>query len=249
MRGIPKQVPDPFSVADTFSCRNHPALKVKGEIMSSLPPPSSGPTTQVTFAKRECLVVFLAAFVMISLYFQNEVRDFVPTDDDIILITESTPYAKPVDFARWFTTGQSGLWRPYAEYTGTIADDIRPVIDGCFYLNYLVWGDRWGNYLYLNFLVMAAAAAWIYYVCRQLLGLPGWIALVGGRCRSPASRRCSSGAGPGVRREKWRRSLRQSTGRHPLDLPYPQGRIVACCWRIAVPITIIETKQSRKGTA
>ncbi|MEI8372046.1 MAG: hypothetical protein WCJ35_04330 [Planctomycetota bacterium] len=114
----------------------------------------------------------------ISICFHGAVRDFFPMADNVILITESTPYAMHVDFVKWFTCGWRGYSRPYAEYIGTVTDFVRPVVNGCFWLNFAIWGEKWGNYLYLNFAVMAAAAALSYYIARQLLGCERWAALL-----------------------------------------------------------------------
>lgn len=136
---------------------------------------SATPRSPFTVA---CLAVFVGCFLFLCATFRGELRDFYPTGDNITLVTESTPLAKPVEPGKWLRSGWSHYAGSFPEYGETASNFLRPVVNACFYVNYLVWGEAWGRYLYLNLAIVALGTALCYHVVRDLLGCGSVVSLL-----------------------------------------------------------------------
>ncbi|MGA2031327.1 MAG: hypothetical protein ABSG68_03655 [Thermoguttaceae bacterium] len=102
--------------------------------------------------------------------------------------------AKPVEPGKWFRSGWSHYAGSFPEYSETASNFLRPVVNACYYGNYLAWGEAWGRYLFLNFAVVALGTALCYHIARGVFGCGPVVSLLaaGVALFNPALRDASS---------------------------------------------------------
>jgi hypothetical protein len=122
-------------------------------------------------------LVAAATFGAFVAIFRGVVSGYFPRGDEFALIVESTPFVSPMHWLTWFTSGYSKYFRPIPFWTDPFTNFIRPTANLCYYVNFALWGERWGAYLYLNYAVLAVGAAAAFWLSRRFLGSPWALAL------------------------------------------------------------------------
>jgi hypothetical protein len=121
-------------------------------------------------------LVGAACFAGLAVVLHRSVVEYYPVQDEMSFIVNSTPLTPQFDAKEWITKGYSNYCCPYPEWSTPIYNYIRPIVNICYYLNWCMWGQSWGCYLYLHWVILAIGAALAFYVTDVLLGCSCWLA-------------------------------------------------------------------------
>ncbi len=113
----------------------------------------------------------LVTFFLLAIFWWFEVRPFYsPWGDEFSLIVNSTAPFHP-SARSWFLDGFSHYFEPYPEWYSGGFDFIRPVANLTYYLNSLLFGKLWANYLLANYAFHAVVVGTTVYIGRSCLKL------------------------------------------------------------------------------
>ena len=111
-------------------------------------------------------------FLLQLWYWQTHIKAaYYPFGDDFSLIVHSTRVfgAHP---SEWFTRGFADYFRPYPDLAIAYSEFLRPVDNSVYYLESIVFGSQWADYLLANYVIAAAVAAMTLVIGFHLLRLP-----------------------------------------------------------------------------
>ena len=123
----------------------------------------------------ETAIVGVLAFAAQFVLFRGVVADYYPHYDEFALLCNSTPYARPLDPTRWITSGFSKYFITYPEINVPSTAFVRPMANLTYWVNYCLFGDSWGNYLYAGYLFAAVACGLVFWLARGFLETPRWL--------------------------------------------------------------------------
>lgn len=124
------------------------------------------------------LLVVVFAFCVQVFLFSSTIAQFYPNLDEVAHIMFATRYNPDMDWTSWF---REGFRRHFANYEGWISGDstyIRPVTQLFYTINYEIFGDAFGRFLYSNYLLHALNAGAIFYLGARFLRLTTPFALL-----------------------------------------------------------------------
>jgi hypothetical protein len=120
----------------------------------------------------EAVLVGVAAFLVQVVLFRDMLCDFYPYNDDFPLIVNSTPYAGEYHPSEWFTLGFSEYFVTDPEISVPGSAFVRPMANLTYLVNFKLFGDAWGKYLYSGYLFQAIGCGLAYWLARGLLKSP-----------------------------------------------------------------------------
>lgn len=134
------------------------------------------------------LGVFGCCFAALAVFWSIEVRPYyVPSADEFSLLVNSARMFHP-SIAAWFLKGFSQYFLPYPGWAAQLTNFFRPVFNGVYYLNSLLFGFHWSLYLFANYFIQSLFVACVVYLSvRHLRFSTGWGLALGFLCLvSPA---------------------------------------------------------------
>jgi hypothetical protein len=122
----------------------------------------------------------LLVFAVLLVYWWVAIRPFYyPVYDDFALLAKSTTmfHPKPLE---WLTQGFHDYLTPSPGWSLSATDFLRPVVNLCYYINSVLFGTHWANYLLLAFAVFAYLVGLTVYLARTAMRVPPGLALLAG---------------------------------------------------------------------
>ncbi|MHB1793876.1 MAG: hypothetical protein ACYCPO_02820 [Acidobacteriaceae bacterium] len=125
----------------------------------------------------------LLPFALLVLYWAKYIRPaYFPLGDEFALIVHSAKQFYP-SASSWFLEGYKNYFIVYPEWTVPYTDFLRPVANISYYLNSLIFGSHWSDYLLLNYAAQSMIVAISVLIAVQRLKLPlKYSMLVGVMC-------------------------------------------------------------------
>ncbi len=123
---------------------------------------------------------YAASFVLPLLamvgYWVRFIRaDYRPSEDEFALIVSSGRMFHP-SMRGWFLEGFGRYFVGYPGLSRPVTDFVRPVVNGAYWVNSAVWGERWAWYLLLTYAVQAGLV-WVSVKLAVEVGrVPRWVA-------------------------------------------------------------------------
>jgi hypothetical protein len=122
----------------------------------------------------------LVVFAVVLAYWWVAIRPFYyPVYDDFALLVKSTKmfHPKPLE---WFTQGFHDYLTPNPGMSLSATDFLRPVVNLCYYINSVLFGGHWANYLLLAYAVFAYLVGLTVYLAHTAMRMsPGFALLAG----------------------------------------------------------------------
>lgn len=124
------------------------------------------------------ILVALLFFVAQVLYWAVRIRPaYFPAGDEFALLVSSTRFFHP-DAGDWFRHGFSGYFCPYPDLSLPYSNFLRPLANLTYYLESLVFGRHWGEYLLGTYGIEAVLVLTVWYLARICLRLPLFVSLL-----------------------------------------------------------------------
>lgn len=113
------------------------------------------------------------SFLLLIMLHLGIMRHYYPSEDEFALLTHSTVLYGSMAPAEWFTRGFSEYFKVFPEWMReNYSNFMRPVVNGVYWIQGVVFQERYERYLLLNYLVHACGVGLAYALGRQYFHLP-----------------------------------------------------------------------------